>query len=301
MGAFKIDVISAGESHGRVSCRLQSPSSSLNGRNPRCIWQWCSCSKKSNMQPTEGGRPRKKTGADGLCFLLLPPLSLQSDQAKRRLPPSLQRGELSLPSFSSVARSPLHRLHSSSPPCVCVCGELFLRSCVCLSFVCCPMHLVASEEEEEEEEEGWGAFARRSTEKRIRGHRNRGGWGRLNRLCKLPLFVFFCPRRGKCILLIESSSCTGARAKKTTPKQPIPPLLSFCCRSVDNGGRHLNRSERGRKGVAQEGRDRPNFDPVRAPTQGLPQKLNRSNSSANGPHWGLPRSLSLFMQPESNF
>ncbi len=126
-----------------------------------------------------GGRPRKKTGADGLCFLLLPPLSLQSEQAKRRLPPSLQRGELSLPSFSSVARSPLHRLHSCL---VCVCGELFLRSCVCLSFVCCPMHLVASEEEE-----GWGAFARRSTEKRIRGHRNRGGWGRLNRLCKPPL------------------------------------------------------------------------------------------------------------------
>ncbi len=106
------------------------------------------------------GDLEKKTGADGLCFLLLPPLSLQSDQAKRRLPPSLQRGELSLPSFSSVARSPLHRLHSP-PPCVCVCGELFLRSCVCLSFVCCPMHLAASEEEEEE---GWGAFARRSTE-----------------------------------------------------------------------------------------------------------------------------------------
>ena len=133
MGAFKIDVISAGDSHGRLSCRLQSPSSSLNGRNPRCIWQWCSCSKKSNMQPTEGGgRPIKKRGQMGSASSSSPLFpSKATKQRDASLPPSLQRGELSVPSFSSVARSPLHRLHSP-PPCVCVWRALSPQLCVSL-------------------------------------------------------------------------------------------------------------------------------------------------------------------------
>ncbi len=129
------------------------------------------------------------------------------------------------------------------PRLVCVCGELFLRSCVCLSFVCCPMHLVASEEEEE----GWGAFARRSTENAFEVIGIEGWVGEAKSIVQTPRSSgFFCPRRGKCILLIESFSCTGARTKKNRSNLFL--LLFFCCRSVDNGGRHLNRSERGRKG-----------------------------------------------------
>ena len=248
-----------------------------------------------------GGRPRKKNGGRW-ALLPPPPPSFPPKRPSKETPPSLPPEGGALPPLLFLRRKVTTSQASLLLPALCVCVWRALSPQLCVSLFCMLSHAFGGVGGGGGG--GGGGVGRvRSAliRKRIRGHRNRGGWGRLNRLCKLPLFVFFCPRRGKCILLIESSSCTGARAKKTTPKQPIPPLLSFCCRSVDNGGRHLNRSERGRKGVAQEGRDRPNFDPVRAPTQGLPQKLNRSNSSANGPHWGLPRSLSLFMQPESNF
>ena len=170
-----------------------------------------------------GGRPRKKNGGRW-ALLPPPPPSFPPKRPSKETPPSLPPEGGALPPLLFLRRK-VTTSQASLPPALCVCVWRALSPQLCVSLFCMLSHAFGGVGGG-----GGGGVGRVRTalnRKRIRGHRNRGGWGRLNRLCKLPALRFFCPRRGKCILLIESFSCTGARAKKNNAEATYstPPLF----------------------------------------------------------------------------